>query len=47
MSFGAALALLMLLSTVMRHGLKALRPKVTVTKVTRSGSPAPATTADP
>lgn len=28
MSFGAALALLMLLSTVMRHGLKALRPKV-------------------
>ena len=35
MSFGAALSLLMLLSTVMRQGLKALRPKVTVTQVTR------------
>jgi exosortase len=47
MSFGAALALLMLLSTVMRHGLKALRPKVKVTTVTRpaAGSPKPAATA--
>ena len=33
MSFGAALALLILVSTVMRHGLKALRPKVKVTQV--------------
>ena len=33
MSFGAALALLMVLSTVMRHGVKALRPKVKVTKM--------------
>lgn len=52
MSFGAALALLMLLSTVMRHGLRALKPKVRVTKVNRSGpsgpsGPTPAVTADP
>ena len=33
MSFGAALALLILVSTVMRHGLKALRPKVKITQV--------------
>lgn len=32
-SFGAALALLMLLSFIMRQGLRALRPKVTVTRV--------------
>ena len=32
-SFGAALALLMLLSFVMRQGLRALRPKVTVTRI--------------
>jgi exosortase len=32
-SFAAALALLMLLSFIMRKGLKALRPKVTVTRV--------------
>jgi len=37
-SFGAALALLMLISTVMRHGMKALRPKVKITQVSR---PAP------
>ncbi len=42
MSFGAALALLMLLSTVMRQGLKALRPKVKVTRVSRSGPSSPA-----
>jgi exosortase len=50
MSFGAALALLMLLSTVMRKGLKALRPKVTVTKVTRpsgAGEPAVPASSDP
>ena len=35
MSFGAALALLMVLSTVMRHGLRALKPKVKVIQVTR------------
>lgn len=44
MSFGAALALLMLLSTVMRQGLKALRPKVTVTRVTRPDPASPAGT---
>ncbi len=32
-SFGAALALLMLLSFIMRQGLRALRPKVSVTRV--------------
>ena len=49
MSFGAALALLMVLSTVMRHGLRALRPKVTVTKVTRpvAAAPTPAASASP
>ena len=36
-SFGAALALLMLLSFIMRKGFRALRPKV---KVTRIGEPA-------
>ena len=35
-SFGAALALLMLLSFIMRHGIRALRPKV---KITRVGEP--------
>lgn len=35
MSFGAALSLLMILSTVMRQGVKALRPKVKVTKIAR------------
>lgn len=39
MSFGAALALLMLLSTVMRHGLRALKPKVKVTTISRPGGP--------
>ena len=38
MSFGAALFLLMLLSKVMRQGVKALRPKVTVTRVERPGA---------
>jgi exosortase len=38
-SFGAALALLMLLSFVMRSGIRALRPKV---KITRVGEPAAA-----
>ena len=50
MSFGAALSLLMLLSTVMRQGLKALRPKVTVTKISRPGKVTPSQippTADP
>lgn len=37
-SFGAALGLLMLLSFVMRSGLRALKPKV---KITRVGEPAP------
>ncbi len=37
MSFGAALFLLMVLSKVMRQGLKALRPKVTVTRVDGRG----------
>lgn len=37
-SFGAALALLMLLSFIMRKGFRALRPKV---KVTRIGEPPP------
>lgn len=48
MSFGAALSLLMILSTVMHKGVKALRPKVKVTKITRSGPGGPAAlTADP
>lgn len=33
LSFGAALGLLMLLSAVMRQGMRALRPRVTVTKI--------------
>lgn len=36
LSFGAALGLLMLLSAVMRQGIRALRPKVTVTKIAGS-----------
>ena len=49
MSFGAALALLMMLSTVMRHGLRALKPKVKVTHVSRTSPAAapPATSSDP
>jgi exosortase len=39
MSFGAALSLLLVLSTVMRHGVKALRPKVKVTKVGAANPP--------
>lgn len=39
LSFGAALGLLMLLSAVIRQGLRALKPKVTVTRV--SGPPGP------
>ena len=41
---GAALALLMLLSFIMRKGFRALRPKV---KVTRIGEPAAATPPTP
>lgn len=37
-SFGAALALLMVLSFVMRKGFRALRPKVTVTRVGASST---------
>ncbi|MES2706501.1 MAG: exosortase/archaeosortase family protein [Verrucomicrobiota bacterium] len=33
LSFGAALGLLMLMSTLMRHGIRALKPKVTVTRI--------------
>lgn len=49
MSFGAALALLMVLSTVMRHGVRALKPKVKVTLVSRPtpASSAPVATSDP
>lgn len=39
MSFGAALALLMVLSTVMRHGFRALKPKVKVTRVSAPAAP--------
>lgn len=43
LSFGAALGLLMMISAVMRQGLRALKPKVTVTKI---GAP-PAAAAAP
>lgn len=39
LSFGAALSLLMLLSAVMRQGLRVLKPKVKVTKISGSSTP--------
>lgn len=39
LSFGTALAMLMLLSAVMRQGLRVLKPKVKVTKISHSSGP--------
>lgn len=39
LSFAVALGLLMLLSTIMRHGIRALKPKVKVTSVSRPTAP--------